>query len=121
MHVYVADFGIASIKAGTRRTTQSTAGTPVFQSPEQLTGGNVGPHCDIYAFGCIVLELFSEKPMWEGLSAHAIMFRVAVKSEFPPVKGDFPPEITTVLSSCFKVTAERGKSVDLLRIICDIL
>ena len=97
----VADFGIASMKAGTRRTTQSKAGTPGFQSPEQLNGLNIGPHCDVYAFGCIVLELFTEKPIWEGLSAHAIMFRVGVKNEFPPITCS-QPEVNPVMMSCFK-------------------
>ena len=108
------------MKAGTRRTTQFKAGTPGFQSPEQLTGGDIGPHCDVYAFGCVALELFSEKPIWEGLSSHAIMFRVGVKGEFPPAECS-QPEVNEAITCCFKEISARVAAVELLSIICDII
>ena len=106
------------MKVGTRRTTQSKAGTPGFQSPEQLNGSDIGPHCDIYAFGCVVLELFSEKPVWEGLSSHAIMFRVGVKGEFPQAECS-QPEVNAVIASCFKESSARETAAGLLSLICD--
>lgn len=82
--MYVADFGLATMKIGTRRTTQMKAGTPGFQSPEQLKGESIGPSSDEYAIGCIMYELFVEKPVWEGLSAHSITFHVAVQGQYLP-------------------------------------
>lgn len=85
LHAYVADFGVATMTAGTKRSTHMKAGTPGFQAPEQLNGIFIGPHSDIYAFGCIVLELFSEQLIWHGLTSHTIMFCVGVKGEYPPI------------------------------------
>ncbi len=117
--MYVGDFGLAKIKAGTRRTTQSKAGTPGFQAPEQLRGEDIGPHCDVYAFGCITYELFSERPIWDGLSTHAIMFRVAVQGEHPPIIH-VHSKVRPVLSNCFAEAINRGTAIDLLNVICDI-
>ena len=108
------------MKAGTRRTTQCKAGTPGFQSPEQLEGKNIGTHSDVYAFGCIAFELFNEKPIWEGLSAHTIMFRVGVQREYPPLFCT-DQRVSQILACCFKEAAVRGTAIDLLSLLCDII
>lgn len=107
------------MRSGTRRTTQCQAGTPGFQAPEQLKGENIGPPSDVYASGCIAFELFNGKPIWEGLSAHTIMFRVGVQGEYPSSSGN--SEVTQILTSCFEDAAVRGTAMDLLRIVCEIL
>lgn len=106
--------------AGTKRSTHMKAGTPGFQAPEQLNGINVGPHSDIYALGCIVLELFTEQPVWRGLSAHTIMFHVGVKGEYPTV-DNVDKRACKILECCFKDATERKDAVCILNIICDIL
>ena len=58
------------------------AGTPAFQPPEQLKGELCGEGSDVYALGCIMTELFGEKPIWSNLSPHTIILKVA--------GGDFP-------------------------------
>ena len=93
MCAYVADFGVAKVSAVTKRTFTFKAGTPSFQSPEQLNGTNIGTHCDVYAFGCVLLELFAEKQIWEGLSARSIMFRVGVKGKHPHVTSLIKPGV----------------------------
>ena len=72
----MADFGLGKIGGGAGRTTMQ-AGTPAFQPPEQLKGEMVGSGSDIYALACLVVELFSEKQVWEGLSTHTIILKVA--------------------------------------------
>ena len=59
-------------------TATKLAGTPGFQSPEQLKGENVTVSTDIYALGAIVTELFGGKPLWENVSSYAIMCQVSV-------------------------------------------
>ena len=39
------------------------AGTPAFQPPEQLKEQLCGEGSDVYALGCIMTELFGEKPI----------------------------------------------------------
>ena len=45
-------------------------GTPGFQAPEQLSGTHIGVECDVYAFGAVMVVLFSERPVWPNLSPY---------------------------------------------------
>src|SRR5262245_53307982 len=50
-NAFVADFGIATILGNTLHLTQTGAflASPGYCSPEQLKGGEVGPHSDLYS------------------------------------------------------------------------
>ena len=84
-HVYLADFGLARVLSSTQMLGTQTlqAGTPGFQAPEQLKAEHVDQSCDVYAFGVVLLELFGEKPVWEGLNHFQIMCKVAVEGVLP--------------------------------------
>src|SRR5688572_13272205 len=58
-NAFVADFGIATILGNTLHLTQTGAflASPGYCSPEQLTGGTVGSHSDLYAVGMILYEM----------------------------------------------------------------
>ena len=100
------------------RTTMK-AGTPAFQPPEQLKGEEVGPACDVYAVGCILLELFGESPIWAGLAAHTILLKVAVQGEYPSFTHT-SPQIHNLLRHCFTESKQRGSAIEILDIVCDI-
>lgn len=50
----LVDLGVAFEPGSDLTRTGSVVGTPMYMSPEQLTGGEVGPSADVYAL-CIVL------------------------------------------------------------------
>ncbi|MCG8622146.1 MAG: hypothetical protein MJE68_09155 [Proteobacteria bacterium] len=50
------------------QTIQQMQGIPAFLSPENLTAQDNSPAGDVYAFGGVLVELFSEIPIWEGLN-----------------------------------------------------
>ncbi len=60
-NAFVADFGIATILGNTLHLTQTGAflASPGYCSPEQLTGGEVGSHSDLYAVGMILYEMLT--------------------------------------------------------------
>jgi serine/threonine protein kinase len=47
----VIDFGIARVLDATSSLTSQAIGTPAFMAPEQLTGAQVGPEADVFAWG----------------------------------------------------------------------
>jgi serine/threonine-protein kinase len=74
----VADFGIAravTAAAGSRLTETGLAvGTPHYMSPEQGLGSDaVDARSDVYALGCMVFEMVSGRPPFEGETAQAVV------------------------------------------------
>jgi serine/threonine protein kinase len=94
------------------------AGTPAFQPPEQLRGEMVGVGSDVYALGCIVLEVFSEQQLWEGLSPHTIILKVAGGS-FPST-AHVGADIKTLIDKCFVPVGQRISISLFLQGLCDL-
>ena len=61
--VLLGDFGLFQVISETNAigTRTMLAGSPGFQSPEQLTGESIGIPSDVYAFGAVALVVFGEK------------------------------------------------------------
>ena len=65
-HVFLGDFGLSKVltKCSVAGSTTMKAGTPGFQSPEQLNEKGMSPKCAVYALGGVVTELFAGTPLW---------------------------------------------------------
>lgn len=61
----VADFGVARVQ-GAREYTMAniSLGTPVYMSPEQLSGSPVDARTDIYAIGVLIHNILSDTNMF---------------------------------------------------------
>jgi serine/threonine-protein kinase len=71
------DFGIAKIREGTddvRTLTGSFMGTPLYSSPEQISGERVDARSDIYSVGLVLYELLTGYRPFEG-SVTAIIYK----------------------------------------------
>ncbi|GAA0279718.1 serine/threonine-protein kinase [Cryptosporangium japonicum] len=75
--VFLADFGI-SHPAGAEETDCSgvVVGTAPYLAPEQVQGGPVGPPCDVYALGLVLLECLTGKREYPGGQLEAAMARL---------------------------------------------
>ena len=115
--MYLADVGVAQVLTkGTVSTTRtnsssSTIGTPGFKRIEQLKAGEIEERIDIYAVGCVLVELFGEK-IWEGLSAIQIMVKVAVEEQVPTY--DHLPESVWPLCKMCLQPREKGACASML-------
>jgi serine/threonine protein kinase len=67
-HAYLTDFGIAKPPQALENLTKtgSTVGTTGYLSPEQIQGAEAGPRSDLYALGCLVFEMLTGRPPFEG-------------------------------------------------------
>ncbi len=72
--VRVVDFGIArlmhSADDATQQMTQTGEifGSPLYMSPEQCRGDDVDRRADIYALGCLMYEVLTGKPPFQGIN-----------------------------------------------------
>jgi hypothetical protein len=109
----VLDFGlVAPIVAGVAdaRLTQAGTllGTPLFMSPEQIAGSDVGPRSDIYSLGAVAWLMLSGTPLFDGrgvaqlLAAHLVEPIPALSSAERPV----PSSLEAVISRCLAKAPE---------------
>jgi len=121
-HVYLADFGLSQLMVDTRTLGTQTCqqGTPSFQSHEQLTAMDVGTEADIYAFGCLAVELFGRKPVWEGLHPYQIITKVVVDREKPNI-GHLDPKLHPLCKACLSDSNDRISACEALQIVLNFV
>ena len=117
--VKVLDFGIAKMTSGEQPGEQTGTtvvdtiegvmmGTAPFMSPEQARGKGVDKRTDIWAFGCVLYEMLTERRAFPGQSAPdaiaAILGREPDWSALPP---STPPGVRRLLSRCLEKDVRR--------------
>jgi predicted Ser/Thr protein kinase len=76
--VKILDFGIAKqAEGGAAGLTAGDRifGTPEYMSPEQVEGGAADARSDIYALGCVIFEIFSGRPPFQGETPYATLVK----------------------------------------------
>ncbi|MFH9136723.1 ABC transporter substrate-binding protein [Streptomyces sp. NPDC017524] len=92
------DFGIARHEGATALTaTDAVIGTPGYLAPEQASAGPVGPACDVFSLGCVlVYAATGRRPFGDG-GAAGVLFRTV--HEEPDLAG-VPPELLPLITAC---------------------
>ncbi len=103
-HALVADFGIArALERGGAALTQVgySVGTPQYMSPEQALGEQeIDGRADIYSMGCVLYEMLSGGPAFEGPTAQAVLSKNI--TEDPPPLSTRLPDVPAVLERVVK-------------------
>jgi serine/threonine-protein kinase len=111
----VADFGIAlaaSTTGGTRMTeTGMSLGTPHYMSPEQAMGERtLDARTDVYALGCVLYEMLTGEPPFNGPTAQAIVARVMTDRPRPvsETRATVPEHVEAAVTTALqKLPADR--------------
>ena len=98
--VKVMDFGIARAvadEAATMTQTASVIGTAQYLSPEQARGETVDARSDVYSTGCLLYELITGGPPFQGDSPVAVAYQHVRESA--PVPSSINPAVPRALDS----------------------
>ena len=102
-HAWVMDFGIARKLHGEggrfrfRSSVDVSAGTPAYVSPEQASGDpDLDPRSDVYSLGCMVFELLSGRPPFDGTTTREIISRRFLAP--PPPLCDLVPGVPAAVA-----------------------
>ncbi|MCG3203332.1 MAG: Serine/threonine-protein kinase PknD [Gammaproteobacteria bacterium] len=79
----ILDFGISSL-VGMTATGNNVLGTPNYMSPENLSGGEVGPAADIFSLAVILHEMLTGHPLVVADNAMTAMYKVMNETFLPP-------------------------------------
>ncbi|NBO26855.1 MAG: Stk1 family PASTA domain-containing Ser/Thr kinase [Actinobacteria bacterium] len=96
----VMDFGIAramSDAATAVTATSAVMGTAQYLSPEQARGESVDARSDIYSTGCVLYELLTSNPPFNGESPVSIAYQHV--NEVPKLPSSVDPSIPTTLDA----------------------
>jgi len=95
--ITLVDFGIAIANPGNAEATRLTAhgviGTPHYMSPEQAHGEIADHRADLYALGCIIFELVTGKPPFDGSGFEVLLAHLGRPSPAPSEVNEEVPGI----------------------------
>lgn len=94
------DFGIARHEGATALTTTGAViGTPGYLAPEQASAGPLGPPCDVFSLGCVlVYAATGRRPFGEGGGAGALFRTIHEEPDLTGVEPGLTPLITACLA-----------------------
>ncbi|MEU4490176.1 serine/threonine-protein kinase, partial [Streptomyces purpurascens] len=94
----IIDFGISvALEASALTSRDKPVGTPGFMSPEQLTGGTVGPASDVFTLGAVLTYTATGVGPFGTGSPYALSFRIVHEE---PKLDALPPELGGVVTAC---------------------
>ncbi len=121
--VKVLDFGLAKLSEEPSATDSSSAspllcanasspalssdglilGTPAYMSPEQASGKAVDRRADIWAFGCVLFEMFTGTRAFVGANLRDTLENVLHgEPGFEKLPCSLPPAVRTLLQRCLE-------------------
>ncbi|MEM7345346.1 MAG: serine/threonine-protein kinase, partial [Chloroflexota bacterium] len=119
--IYLGDFGSIRYAEGSAVINTSKGqriGTVPYMSPEQWEGQKVVPATDIYALGCIIVEMLTGQRLFDGKTEPALMKQHIIDGPvFPQVwPDDVPSGIEEVLQAALaqKPSERIDRASDLL-------
>ncbi|GAA0387646.1 hypothetical protein Acor_74130 [Acrocarpospora corrugata] len=112
----VVDFGIARIIDSTGTITSRAVGTPAYMAPEQISGDEIGPATDVFAWGATMAYAATGQVTFGGASIAVVLNRVL--NHDIDVSG-LPEPLRWVVRDCLNKNAAARPTADqiLLRLL----
>ena len=108
LQLKIADFGLARPLG-----TTAAGGTTRFMAPELFDQHNqAGLEGDVWALGCVLLELFSGKRPWHYIAkdqTHCILYEI-LSGKSLPVPHTVLPELRQLIEDCCQYTPQTRPS-----------
>ncbi|MDX1643593.1 MAG: serine/threonine-protein kinase [Thermoanaerobaculia bacterium] len=80
----ITDFGVAKLQTSGMTSTGMIIGTPMYMSPEQITGREVSGASDQFSLAAMLYELMTGEPPFQGDNPTTIMYQVVHNEPEPP-------------------------------------
>eukprot|EP00667_Euglena_gracilis_P020789 EG_transcript_22573 len=91
----LGDFGISTVMTTTMGLANTVCGTPQYFSPELCQGRPYNNKADIWALGCILVELMSGRLAFEGSTLQELYTKI-LSCELRPLPECYSPELRSL-------------------------
>lgn len=117
-HACVADFGLAhavsTASSPSLTATGFTLGSPLYMAPEQIAGKeDVDGRADVYSLGCVLFEMLTGRPPFEGGSVQEVLSRRLVQE--PPsvrtLRPAVPVAVESFVTACLARAPDRRPAI----------
>ncbi|KAF9686280.1 hypothetical protein SADUNF_Sadunf03G0142300 [Salix dunnii] len=103
----IGDFGLA--KKSEKRSKKMKIdpylrGTALYMAPETVANHVQEPPCDIWALGCVVLEMLTGKPAWDlkpHVTTEELLRKIGDGYELPKIPSQISKDAKDFLKRCF--------------------
>ena len=115
LSVVLMDFGIAkSISHSQLTAPDAVIGSLVYMSPEQASGGDVGPLSDLYSLGIVGYEMLTGHAPYAARTLYDLArLQVAGPEPLARLRPDVEPDVCSVIMKAMAIDpTERWRSVD---------
>ncbi len=113
--VKVVDFGIAKMVADDTSeelekltATDSIIGTPVYMSPERISGKSYDGRSDVYSVGVVLYEMLAGRPPFEKSTSGLVGIMMSHLHDAPPFLRELNPLIPPVFEDIINRTLEKN-------------
>ena len=93
------DFGLAKLAMAAQVTPITRAGqvvgTPHYMAPEQIAGESIDARTDVYSLGCVLYEMVTGRPPYEGGADVQLMYK-QMHEPVPPI-AKIAPDVPAAL------------------------
>ncbi|CAM2067257.1 Non-specific serine/threonine protein kinase [Sulfidibacter corallicola] len=96
----LVDFGIArALDQASLTATQAMLGTPYYLSPEQATGGTLGPATDLYSLGAVFFQMLTGSVLFQADNPMGVIFKHVKDLPQPPsaIKPNLPKKLDEIV------------------------
>ena len=115
-HPRLMDFGLSALQGGALHgsdargngdvAAQGLSGTIEYLAPELIRGETPSPATDLYALGCVLFELATGVPPFEGATAVDVL-RAHLRDEVPALPDGLAPEISEWIQTLLQKQPQR--------------
>ena len=121
---YICDLGIAKLQdlVATLHTSKGQgAGTPLYKAPEMFVLSKRSTPADIYSYGCVLIELFGGKRVWENVELLELFAKLCGSPPQTPPTAHIPLAYRNICTRCTAHAAsERPTAAEVIKTLKEL-
>lgn len=100
--VYLGDFGVSKMFHGSMDVATTFVGSPIWLSPEVLSGTPYGCMADVWSLGCVFYEIATLRKPFAAPHFAALVLRIC-SGQYDPLPLTTPPHIAEVIKQMLNI------------------